>query len=117
MVPENSDGLHPVVGMHSVGEMAQLTIIPGISSLGDASVDDFMVVDDSEDEWVKVHDVKINGQVSKTLVGYSITWLIGLLCYWKCIVQQGILPINMNAVIVILSMFNFILQIWTVMYS
>ena len=62
-VPDSVDGLHPVVGMHSHGETAQLTVIPGLAPTIDASMDDFMAVDDTEEEWVKIHDVKVNGQV------------------------------------------------------
>lgn len=57
-----------MVGMSSAGESVQLTIIPGVSSSVDAAIDDFMLVDDSEDDWAKIHDVKINGQVCSSCV-------------------------------------------------
>ena len=63
-VPDSVDGLHPVVGMHSGGETAQLVVIPGLAPVIDTTSDDFMAVDDTEEEWLKVHDVKVNGQVS-----------------------------------------------------
>ena len=63
-VPDSVDGLHPIVGMQYEGESVLLTVIPGVSSSPEVGADDFMVVDDTEEEWVKIHDVKVNGQVN-----------------------------------------------------
>ena len=72
-MPDGVNGFHPVVGMHSEGETAQLTVIPGLAPSIDSTLDDFMLVDDAEEEWVKIHDVKVNGQVSDIIVVRSLT--------------------------------------------
>ena len=52
-------GLYPAVGMHSVGEEVQLFLclnrIPEEDSL--------MSVDTNEEEWYRLNDIRLNGQV------------------------------------------------------
>jgi len=58
--------LHPAIGMHAHGEAVQILVRPE-ETLSEhpapSSADDFMLVDGAEDEWLKTHDVRINGQV------------------------------------------------------
>ena len=52
------DGLHPAVGMHSEGEEVKLHL--------DARWDDvvLMSIDSCEEDWSRLHDIRINGQVT-----------------------------------------------------
>nr|CAB3266542.1 SPRY domain-containing protein 3-like [Phallusia mammillata] len=63
--PIHTEHLHPAIGMHSPGEAVQILVRPQklSSSQFPQSVDDFMVVDGADDDWIKTHDVRINGQV------------------------------------------------------
>uniref|UniRef100_F7BIJ9 B30.2/SPRY domain-containing protein n=1 Tax=Ciona intestinalis TaxID=7719 RepID=F7BIJ9_CIOIN len=63
LLSENGGGLHPAVGMHSGGESVKLCVLPEDLWKNPSVVDDFMLVDGTEEDWMKVHDVKINGQV------------------------------------------------------
>ncbi|XP_002130328.2 SPRY domain-containing protein 3-like [Ciona intestinalis] len=63
LLSENGGGLHPAVGMHSGGESVKLCVLPEDLWKNPSVGDDFMLVDGTEEDWMKVHDVKINGQV------------------------------------------------------
>ena len=53
-------GLHPAVGLHSDGEEVRINL--------DASWHHqyvtLMAIDSCEEDWVRLHDVRVNGQVS-----------------------------------------------------
>jgi len=60
-------GLHPAVGMHSEGE--QVRVLLGAPWIGD---DGKMVVDlELEEEWSRLHDMRINGCVEGGLLEYT----------------------------------------------
>jgi hypothetical protein len=52
------EGLNPAVGMHSEGEEVRLNL--------DARWDDvvLMSIDSCEEDWLRLHDIRINGQVN-----------------------------------------------------
>uniref|UniRef100_UPI00398F1131 SPRY domain-containing protein 3-like n=1 Tax=Pristiophorus japonicus TaxID=55135 RepID=UPI00398F1131 len=54
------DSLHPAVGMHSIGEEVQLDLL---AEWGLEDEDSLMVVDNHEDDWARLHDMKISGSV------------------------------------------------------
>lgn len=59
------EGLFPAVGMHSMGEEVRLHLH---AELGNEEEDDsIMLVDSYEDEWGRLHDVKVSGTVSEHL--------------------------------------------------
>lgn len=60
-MPVSPDGLFPAVGMHSLGEEVRLHLNAELGSEEDDSV---MMVDSYEDEWGRLHDVKVCGTVS-----------------------------------------------------
>ena len=57
------DGLYPAIGMHSEGEEIRLTL--------DADWPDqevmSMSIDNTEEEWSRMHGVRLNGQVCQHL--------------------------------------------------
>jgi hypothetical protein len=52
-------GLYPAVGMHSIGEEVRLFL--GLNWLPEE--DSFMSVDSNEEEWYRLSDIRLNGQV------------------------------------------------------
>ncbi|XP_067843009.1 SPRY domain-containing protein 3-like [Heptranchias perlo] len=54
------DSLHPAVGMHSIGEEVQLDLL---AEWGLEDEDSLMVVDNHEDDWARLHDMKVSGSV------------------------------------------------------
>nr|XP_013813945.1 PREDICTED: SPRY domain-containing protein 3 [Apteryx mantelli mantelli] len=62
IMPLSPDGLFPAVGMHSLGEEVRLHLH---AELGTEEDDSIMMVDSYEDEWGRLHDVKVCGTVSE----------------------------------------------------
>ncbi|XP_023688256.1 SPRY domain-containing protein 3 [Paramormyrops kingsleyae] len=60
VVPASSDGLFPAVGMHSLGEEVRLDLQ---AEWGSDEDDSAMMVDSHEDEWSRLHDVRVSGTV------------------------------------------------------
>nr|XP_015199721.1 PREDICTED: SPRY domain-containing protein 3 isoform X2 [Lepisosteus oculatus] len=60
VVPVSPDGLFPAIGMHSLGEEVRLDLQAEWGSEEDDSV---MMVDSHEDEWGRLHDVRVSGTV------------------------------------------------------
>ncbi|OCT93001.1 SPRY domain-containing protein 3 [Xenopus laevis] len=59
VMPLSPDGLFPAVGMHSLGEEVRLHLN---AELGGGEEDDsIMMVDSYEDEWGRLHDVRVSG--------------------------------------------------------
>ncbi|CAK8673078.1 unnamed protein product [Clavelina lepadiformis] len=52
---------YPAISLHSEGETVEITARPS-AVVRISSIDDFMLVD-SEEDWIKTHDVRINGQI------------------------------------------------------
>ncbi|XP_063219657.1 SPRY domain-containing protein 3-like isoform X2 [Bacillus rossius redtenbacheri] len=52
-------GIYPAVSMHSVGEVVRLFV--GLSWLSEE--DSLMSVDNNEDDWYRMNDVRLNGQI------------------------------------------------------
>lgn len=59
-VPVPADGLYPAIGMHSEGEEVRLNL----EAEWQAEDVILMAVDNCEEEWSRLHDVKLNGSVS-----------------------------------------------------
>lgn len=60
-MPMSPDGLFPAVGMHSLGEEVRLHLNAELGREDDS----IMMVDSYEDEWGRLHDVRVCGTVSK----------------------------------------------------
>lgn len=60
-VPAAPDGLYPAVGMHSLGEEVQLDLN---AEWGTEEDDGQMIVDSHEEDWGRLHDVRVTGTVS-----------------------------------------------------
>lgn len=60
-MPLSPEGLFPAVGMHSLGEEVRLHLH---AELGTEEDDSAMMVDSYEEEWGRLHDVKVCGTVS-----------------------------------------------------
>ncbi|KAE8627023.1 hypothetical protein XENTR_v10006840 [Xenopus tropicalis] len=58
VMPLSPDGLFPAVGMHSLGEEVRLHLN---AELGSEEDDSIMMVDSYEDEWGRLHDVRVSG--------------------------------------------------------
>ncbi|XP_025900556.1 SPRY domain-containing protein 3, partial [Nothoprocta perdicaria] len=58
IMPLSPDGLFPAVGMHSLGEEVRLHLHAELATDEDDSV---MMVDSYEDEWGRLHDVRVCG--------------------------------------------------------
>ncbi|NWY08413.1 SPRY3 protein, partial [Nothoprocta ornata] len=58
IMPLSPDGLFPAVGMHSLGEEVRLHLHAELATEEDDSV---MMVDSYEDEWGRLHDVRVCG--------------------------------------------------------
>jgi hypothetical protein len=52
-------GLYPAVGMHSIGEEVRLFL--GLNWIPEE--DSIMSVDTNEEEWYRLNDIRLNGQV------------------------------------------------------
>lgn len=61
IMPMSPDGLFPAVGMHSLGEEVRLHLNAELGREDDS----VMMVDSYEDEWGRLHDVRVCGTVSK----------------------------------------------------
>lgn len=60
IMPMSPDGLFPAVGMHSLGEEVRLHLNAELGREDDS----VMMVDSYEDEWGRLHDVRVCGTVS-----------------------------------------------------
>ncbi|XP_078407448.1 SPRY domain-containing protein 3-like [Cetorhinus maximus] len=60
VVPLPLESLHPAVGMHSIGEQVQIDLQ---AEWAWADEDSLMVVDNHEDDWARLHDMKVSGPV------------------------------------------------------
>ncbi|XP_060683697.1 SPRY domain-containing protein 3-like [Hemiscyllium ocellatum] len=60
IVPVPLEKLHPAVGMHSIGGEVQLDLLAEWPSTDE---DNLMVVDSHEDNWARLHDMKLSGSV------------------------------------------------------
>jgi len=56
-----AEGLHPAVGMHSEGEEVRLNL----EAQWQHSVVTLMSIDSCDEDWARLHDVRISGQVSR----------------------------------------------------
>lgn len=55
------EGLYPAVGMHSLGE----EVLLDLSAKWETEEDDGqMIVDSHEEDWSRLHDVRVTGTVS-----------------------------------------------------
>lgn len=80
VVPASSDGLFPAVGMHSLGEEVRLDLQ---AEWGSDEDDSAMMVDSHEDEWSRLHDVRVSGTVRGGGVGgHWVAVLRSLTCRW-----------------------------------
>ena len=57
--PMPADGLYPAVGMHSEGEEVRLDL----EARWDQSEVILMSIDNCDEEWARLHDVRVNGPV------------------------------------------------------
>lgn len=64
-MPMSPDGLFPAVGMHSLGEEVRLHLNAELGREDDS----IMMVDSYEDEWGRLHDVRVCGTVSVWMGG------------------------------------------------
>lgn len=60
-IPASPDALYPAVGMHSLGEEVLLDLN---AEWGTEEDDGQMIVDSHEEDWGRLHDVKVTGTVS-----------------------------------------------------
>ena len=60
-IPASLDALYPAVGMHSLGEEVLLDLH---AEWGMEEDDGQMIVDSHEEDWARLHDVKVTGTVS-----------------------------------------------------
>lgn len=60
-IPASPDALYPAVGMHSLGEEVLLDLN---AEWGMEEDDGQMIVDSHEEDWSRLHDVKVTGTVS-----------------------------------------------------
>ena len=63
MVPVSAEGLFPSVGMHSLGEEVKVDLQAEWATQED---DSRMMVDGQEDEWGRLHDVRVSHTVGPT---------------------------------------------------
>lgn len=61
-VPASPDALYPAVGMHSLGEEVLLDLN---AEWGMEEDDGLMIVDSHEEDWARLHDIKVTGTVSQ----------------------------------------------------
>lgn len=59
-VPVSPDPLYPAVGMHSLGEEVMLDLN---AEWGPDEDEGLMIVDSHEDDWARLHDVKVTGTI------------------------------------------------------
>lgn len=64
-VPLSSEGLFPAVGMHSMGEEVKVDLQAEWLLDEDESL---MMVDSHEDDWGRLHDVRVSGTVCLNVV-------------------------------------------------
>lgn len=60
-IPASPEGLYPAVGMHSLGEEVLLDLN---AEWGMEEDDGQMIVDSHEEDWSRLHDIKVTGVVS-----------------------------------------------------
>lgn len=73
------DGLYPAVGMHSLGEEVLLDLN---AEWGAEEDDGLMIVDSHEEDWSRLHDVRVTGTVSPPVEdwkGKKITFTVPLI--------------------------------------
>lgn len=61
-IPASPEALYPAVGMHSLGEEVLLDLN---AEWGMEEDDGLMIVDSHEEDWARLHDVKVTGTVSQ----------------------------------------------------
>lgn len=61
-IPASPDALYPAVGMHSLGEEVLLDLN---AEWGMEEDDGLMIVDSHEEDWARLHDIKVTGTVSQ----------------------------------------------------
>ena len=59
LAPMPPEGLYPAIGMHSEGEEVRINV----DARWEHSDVTLMSIDNCEEEWARLHDVRINGQV------------------------------------------------------
>jgi len=59
-------GLHPAIGLHSEGEEVRINL----DAEWEHPFVTLMAIDSCEEDWARLHDVRVNGQVSGLL--YSV---------------------------------------------
>ena len=82
-----NEGLHPAVGMHSDGEEVRLAL----DAPWEGQDVILMAIDNYEEEWARLHDVRVNGQVRRWAVsvvrwefyGWSVVRWIGGQHQWS----------------------------------
>lgn len=75
MVPGSPEALYPAVGMHSLGEEVQLDL----QAEWGMEEDGLMMVDSHEDEWGRLHDVRVTGSVRSWLCLLSTSYIINVI--------------------------------------
>lgn len=76
VVPASPEALYPAVGMHSLGEAVQLDLQ---AEWGMEKEDGLMIVDSHEDEWGRLHDVRVTGSVRSWLCLLSTSYIINVI--------------------------------------
>lgn len=59
-IPASPEALYPAVGMHSLGE----EVLLDLNAEWGMEEDDGMIVDSHEEDWGRLHDIKVTGTVS-----------------------------------------------------
>ena len=85
-----ADGLYPCVGMHSEGEEVRLNL----DAPWEHSDVILMSIDNYEEEWARLHDIRINGQVRRTRSsGVLVFFICFVLCHVTvCIALLKLVP-------------------------
>lgn len=79
-IAASPDRLHPAVGMHSLGEEVLLDLN---AEWGTEEDDGLMIVDSHEEDWSRLHDVRVTGTVSprfktgKTKITFTVPLILG----------------------------------------
>ena len=59
MAPMPASGLWPAIGMHSEGEEVRISL----DKTWECKDHILMSIDNFEDDWARLHDIRLNGQV------------------------------------------------------
>ena len=63
-------GLHPAVGMHSEGEEVRINL----DAKWEHPFVTLMSIDSCEEDWIRLHDVRVNGQVSRSHTHFLLNY-------------------------------------------